>query len=56
MTKFGLQNVMCDHGVEKFTFHFHPVILKDKNIVLDILSDFHWSFIFVERPELIYYF
>ena len=41
MTKFGLQNVMCDHGVEKFTFHFHTVILKNKNIILDILSDFH---------------
>jgi len=39
MTEFGLEDIMCYHGIEEFTSDFNPIVLQNEHVVLYILTD-----------------
>ena len=51
VTKFGLQHIMGNHGIEHRSFQFDTVIAKHLHVVLDVLAYFHNLLVFIELFE-----
>ena len=56
MSKFGLEHVVGEHGIEKRTLHTDTVVLQDNHVVLDVLTYLHRFWVFVEWSELVHNF